>query len=140
MPPIPAALANEVRRYTESRSASFQDWHPTRREVLVATRFGNVAQVHRVAQPLGARAQLTFFDEPVGGAVYDPRGGESFLFLKDVGGNEFDQIYRYALADGRVTLLTDGAARRTARRCGAAPATASPSAAPRATARTATCG
>jgi dipeptidyl aminopeptidase/acylaminoacyl peptidase len=108
IPPIPASLAQEVRRYTESRSAGFQDWHPTRRELLVGTRFGNVAQVHRVAMPMGARTQLTFFDEPVGGAVYEPRTGASFLFLKDVGGNEFDQIYRYDFADGRITLLTDG--------------------------------
>ena len=108
IPPIPASLAAEVRRYTESRSASFLDWHPTRRELLVSTRFGNVAQVHRVAAPGGARTQLTFFDEPITAAAYDPRDGRSFLFLKDVGGNEFSQVYRYDAADGRVTLLTDG--------------------------------
>lgn len=31
LPPIPASLADEVRRYTESRSASWADWHPTER-------------------------------------------------------------------------------------------------------------
>ena len=108
IPPIPASLAEEVRRYTESRSASFLDWHPGRREVLVSTRFGNVAQVHHVAAPGGARRQLTFFDEPITTARYAPRGGDYFLFLKDVGGNEFSQVYRYDLADGRTTLLTDG--------------------------------
>ena len=30
------------------------------------------------------------------------------MFGKDVGGNEFDQLYRYDVADGRITLLTDG--------------------------------
>jgi dipeptidyl aminopeptidase/acylaminoacyl peptidase len=108
VPPIPASLASEVRRYTESRSAAFLDWHPTRRELLVSTRFGNVPQVHRVAAPGGARTQLTFFDEPISSAAYDPRDGRSILFLKDVGGNEFSQVYRYDVADGRVTLLTDG--------------------------------
>jgi dipeptidyl aminopeptidase/acylaminoacyl peptidase len=108
VPAIPASLAAEVRRYTEARSAGFLDWHPTRREILVSTRFGNVPQVHRVAAPGGARTQLTFFDEPIGAAVYEPREGRSFLFLKDVGGNEFAQIYRYDLADGRVTQLTEG--------------------------------
>ena len=47
-----------MRRYTESRSAGFMDWHPTRRELLVGTRFANVAQVHRgdpVDQPAVAR-------------------------------------------------------------------------------------
>jgi dipeptidyl aminopeptidase/acylaminoacyl peptidase len=107
VPPIPASLAAEVRRYTESRSAGFLDWHPTRRELLVATRFANAAQVHRVAMPGGARTQLTFSEEPIAEALYEPRGQGSFLFLRDVGGNEFDQIYRYD-TNGSVTPLTDG--------------------------------
>ncbi|MFM7768323.1 MAG: S9 family peptidase, partial [Bacteroidota bacterium] len=40
IPEIPSAISNEVRRYTESRSASAVDWHPTRREMLITTRFG----------------------------------------------------------------------------------------------------
>ena len=108
VPAIPASLAAEVRRYTESRSAGFADWHPTRREILISTRFGNTPQIHRVAMPGGARQQLTFFDEPIGGARYEPREGRYFLFLKDVGGNEFASLYRYDVADGRVTQLTFG--------------------------------
>ncbi|HYN79908.1 MAG TPA: S9 family peptidase [Gemmatimonadaceae bacterium] len=108
IPPIPAALAAEVRRYTESRSASLADWHPTRREVLISTRSGNTAQIHRVATPLGARAQLTFFDEPVSNASYEPGAGRYFLFTRDIGGNEFGQIYRYDVSSGAVTLLSDG--------------------------------
>jgi dipeptidyl aminopeptidase/acylaminoacyl peptidase len=108
IPPIPASLAAEARRYTESRGAGLLDWHPARRELLISTRFANTTQVHRVAMPLGARTQLTFFDEPVGETTYEPLGGRYFLFVKDVGGNEFGQIYRYDVADGRVTLLTDG--------------------------------
>ena len=108
VPPIPAALAAEVRRYTESRSAGLADWHPVKRELLVSTRFGNTPQIHRVAMPMGARTQLTFFDEPINDASYEPRAGRFFLFSKDVGGNEFAQLYRYDLADGRTTLLTDG--------------------------------
>lgn len=108
IPPVPAALAEEVRRYTEARAASLAAWHPTRREVLVSTRFGNVPQLHHVAHPGGARRQLTFFDEPIASATFEPREGRSFLFLKDVGGNEFSQVYRYDLDGGAVTLLTDG--------------------------------
>ena len=111
IPAIPASLAAEVRRYTESRSAGLADWHPTRREMLISTRFGNTPQLHRVAMPLGAREQLTFFEEPVGAAKYEPTAGRYFLFLRDVGGNEFSQIYRYDVADGRVALLTDGRSR-----------------------------
>lgn len=48
VPAIPASIVDEVRRYTEYRSASLQSWHPARREMLIATRFANAAQIHRV--------------------------------------------------------------------------------------------
>ena len=108
IPPIPASLAAEVRRYTEARGAGLADWHPTRREMLISTRFANTSQVHQVRMPLGARTQLTFFAEPLGGASYEAQQGRYFIFTRDEGGNEFTQLYRYDLADGRVTLLTDG--------------------------------
>ena len=108
VPAVPAALAAGVRRYTESRAAGLADWHPTRRALLVSTRFGNTPQIHEVAAPLGARRQLTFFDEPITGASYEPTAGRYFVFAKDVGGNEFGQLYRYDVATGAVTLLTDG--------------------------------
>ena len=108
VPAIPSSLPREVRRYTESRAATLADWHPTRREVLISTRFGNTPQLHRVAMPLGARHQLTFFDEPVTDGRYEPAQGRYFVFTRDVGGNEFAQLYRYDVANGRVTLLTDG--------------------------------
>jgi dipeptidyl aminopeptidase/acylaminoacyl peptidase len=108
VPPIPAALVEEVRRYTESRPATFADWHPTRREMLISTRFGNTPQIHHLKTPGGARTQLTFFNEPIGNARFEPQQGRYFIFGKDVGGNEFAQLYRYDVGDGRVTLLTDG--------------------------------
>ena len=55
VPPIPFALADTLRRYTESRAALFADWHPARREMLVRTRFADTAQVHSVAFPGGDR-------------------------------------------------------------------------------------
>ena len=109
IPAIPASLPSEVRRYTESRAATFVDWHPTRREVLISTRFGNTPQLHHVAMPLGARQQVTFYDEPVTSGWYEPRQGSYFVFMRDVGGDEFAQLYRHDLADGRVTQLTRGA-------------------------------
>ncbi|HEX6750674.1 MAG TPA: prolyl oligopeptidase family serine peptidase [Longimicrobium sp.] len=108
IPPIPATLAEEVRRYTESRGAGLAAWHPLRREILISTRFANTAQLHMVRMPMGARTQLTFFDEPVGGGSFEPKTGRYFLFTKDVGGNEFGQIYRYDVASGRSEMLTPG--------------------------------
>lgn len=108
IPAIPTTIVEEVKRYTESRAASFGGWHPVKHEMLITTRFGNTPQIHQVAAPLGARKQLTFFDEPVGSGGIDPIDGKFFLFSRDRGGNEFSQLYRYDFADGRVTLLTDG--------------------------------
>lgn len=108
IPAIPTSIAEEVKRYTESRAASFGGWHPTKLEMLISTRFGNTPQIHQVAAPMGARKQLTFFDEPIGSGGYDPLSAEFFLFSRDKGGNEFSQLYRYDFADGSVTLLTDG--------------------------------
>jgi dipeptidyl aminopeptidase/acylaminoacyl peptidase len=113
VPAIPQQLVDDVGRYTEFRSAAFTSWHPTRREMLISTRFGNVAQAHLVKGPGMARTQLTFFPDRVGAARFDPKSGDRFLFTKDIGGNEFFQIYRYDMADGRVTLLTDGKSRNT---------------------------
>lgn len=111
IPKIPASIAEAVRPYTEVRSASFASWHPTQREMLITTRFGDVPQVHLVKMPGGARRQLTFFPDRVAGASFQPTRGDFFVFLKDVGGGEFFQAYRYDVATGAVTLLTDGKSR-----------------------------
>jgi dipeptidyl aminopeptidase/acylaminoacyl peptidase len=108
IPSIPVSLADKVRKYTEARAAAVLDWHPTERSLLISTRFANSNQVHRVSSPGGARYQLTFFNEPVGNAIYEPKEGKYFLFTKDVGGNEFGQIFRQDISTGESTLLTDG--------------------------------
>src|SRR5438309_11513775 len=111
IPPISAAIVEEARRYSEFRTAAFWDWHPTRREMLIGTRFEDAQQLHLVKFPGGARTQLTFFPDPVSGASYQPTRGEYIVFSKDVGGAEFFQKYRYDVATGDVTLLTDGQSR-----------------------------
>lgn len=113
IPPVPVSLAEQVDRYTQFRTASLTSWHPTRREMLISTRFGDTSQVHQVAQPLGTRYQLTFFPERVSRARYQPTQGDYFVFSKDNRGNEFSQLYRYDLKTGAVTLLTDGTSRNS---------------------------
>ncbi len=109
IPEVPVELASETRPYMENRSAGFVGWHPVDKSMLVTTRFGNTNQIHRVAAPMGARKQLTFEAEPVGSAIWSPKGGDIMLVQKDVGGNEFYQIY--AMKNGRLELLTDGKSR-----------------------------
>lgn len=113
IPPIPASIAQTVERYTNFRAATLASWHPTRREMLISTRFADTPQVHLVKTPLGTRKQMTFFPERVAGASFQPTQGDYFVFSKDIGGNEFAQNYRYDLATGEITLLTDGKSRNS---------------------------
>jgi dipeptidyl aminopeptidase/acylaminoacyl peptidase len=113
VPPIPGELPEQVGRYTESRAATFQDWHPTRAEILITTRFGDTNQIHQVIQPGGDRTQLTFFPDRVEAGSFEPTKGEYFIFTKGAGGAEFFQNYRYDLATGDITLLTDGKSRNS---------------------------
>ena len=105
---IPKELANRVKKYAESRGASLAEIHPAKNEIIISTRFGSTNQFHRVTQPMGARTQITFFDEPVSGASYEPLKGEYLVYSKDVGGNEFGQLYKLDLKTLQSTLLTDG--------------------------------
>jgi dipeptidyl aminopeptidase/acylaminoacyl peptidase len=116
IPPIPASLVERAGRYGESRAADLFDWHPTKREMLIGTRFADTTQVHRVAMPGGDRQQLTFLPDRVMGASYRPHSGEYFLFTQDKGGNEFFQFFRYNPADGSAALVTDGKSRNTGAR------------------------
>ena len=111
VPKIPVALAETAGRYGSYRTASFLDWSPTGREMLISTRFGDTPQLHLVKAPVGARQQLTFYADAVSNARFHPNGGDYIVFSKDSGGGEWYQLYRYDLKTGDVTLLTDGKAR-----------------------------
>jgi len=111
IPAIPAAIAEKADAYTNYRTAGVFSWHPQKREMLIGTRFADTTQVHRVTMPGGARTQLTFFPDRVGSAEYQPHAGKYFIFSKDIGGGEWYQLYRFDVATGAVTLLTDGKSR-----------------------------
>ena len=111
VPKIPAALAASAGRYASFRSASLSDWHPTKHEMLIVTRFAETPQLHLVAMPGGARQQLTFYPDAVFNGKFHPNGGDYIVFSKDIGGGEWYQLYRYDIRTGDVTLLTDGKSR-----------------------------
>jgi dipeptidyl aminopeptidase/acylaminoacyl peptidase len=111
IPPVPEALAAKTRPYMEFRTASFSGWHPKDKSMLIATRFANTAQLHRVAGPLMARKQVSFEAEPVSGGRLAPKRGDVLVVQKDIGGGEFYQIY--TLKDGALSLLTDGKSRNS---------------------------
>lgn len=111
IPAISTTLAETAGQYGNYRTALLRDWNPEKRQMLIATRFGDTAQLHLVNMPGGARQQLTFFVDSVAGARFHPRGGDYIVFMKDIGGGEWYQFYRYDVATRNITLLTDGKSR-----------------------------
>jgi len=114
VPDIPPRIVERLNQYQNVRSASFQGWNPNGPGMLISTRFADASQIHYVEHPGGARRQLTFFKEPVGGASYYPaKDRNGFLFSMDTGGAEFFQGYFFDIEAGKTTLLTDGKSRNT---------------------------
>ena len=108
IPEITKDLSNRVKKYTEARGASLVAVNPVKDEIIIATRFGTTAQFHKVSQPLGIRKQITFFDEPISNGSFEPTKGDFMVYSKDVGGNEFGQLYSMNIKTLESTLLTDG--------------------------------
>jgi len=114
IPEIPTSIVSSLNRYQNVRSAGFLDWTEDGNSIYVSTRFGDVSQVHRVGHPGGARQQVTFFDEPVGGVQRQP-GGSKMIFTMDAGGSEFSQIFLLDPAgNDDAIMLTDGKSRNGA--------------------------
>lgn len=109
VPETPAPVRERLRQYVNTRAAGFQDFLPDG-SILITTRFGDSSQVHRVAQPMGMRQQLTYFAEPVGGANTRPNASQ-FMFSKDTGGDEQFQGFLFDIASGKISRFTDPAMR-----------------------------
>lgn len=109
IPPIPASVAGQVAKYTDFRGHSFVDWHPLRREMLVAHRKAgaSTAQLFRVASPMAEPEQLTDAADPVYRASYEPHDGKYIVFARSSGGDEADKLYRLDLPSRQVTPIAD---------------------------------
>ena len=113
VPEIPESLVQALNRYQNVRSAGFQSWNLDGSGIFISTRFGDVNQLHRVDHPGGARHQITFFSEPVGGVARQPHGS-NLVFTMDAGGSEFSQIFLLDPAgSAEAVLMTDGESRNT---------------------------
>lgn len=106
LPTVPADLVERLRRYQNTRGATFAGWLADG-AILVGTRFGETVQAHRVAAPMAMREQLTFHAEPLAAMLAAPTG-DGFVYGKDVGGSEFWQLYRFDLATRESQLISDG--------------------------------
>src|SRR5262245_34946817 len=108
IPSVETPLTARLDDYMNSRGASFVDWLPDD-SMLVATRFADVEQLHRVAMPMGDREQLTFYREPVTVARAPQSAvAPGFVFLRDQGGNENAQAFYFDLSTRAIRMLTTG--------------------------------
>ena len=113
VPEIPKELYIDVYRYQNVRAAAFRAWTADSKAIYVSTGFGDVDSLHRVDMPLGARRQITFYDEPIGGIVAQPAANQ-LLFTRDAGGSEFAQVFKLDHTTGEAQMLTDGESRNSA--------------------------
>lgn len=111
VPPIPEELDARMGQYLNTRTATLGELSDDGKTMLVATRFAETNQLHRVEAPGGARYQLTFNDEPVRQPSFVPGTTDQILYMSDIGGNEAYQLFRLDLRSGKTTLLTDGKSR-----------------------------
>jgi Tol biopolymer transport system component len=107
--PEPAAgLSEKLNGYLSARQATPLGFSP-KGQLLIATRFGDVDQLHLVERPGGERRQLTFLREPITQAAFSPDPARSaYVYLEDEGGNEKAQLYYQRLDEPAAKLLTDG--------------------------------
>ncbi|MDN7124593.1 S9 family peptidase [Pseudidiomarina terrestris] len=113
IPTIPVRIGEQLTRYQNIRSAAFRSFNADGDAIYISTRFGDVAQIHKVSEAGGYRQQLTFFAEPVGGIARQP-GSNAMIFSMDAGGNEFSQLFKLDPASGDYHMLSDGESRNGA--------------------------
>src|SRR6202453_678908 len=108
IPEPSAGLTEKLDAYLGARQATPLGFSP-KGQLLIATRFGDVDELHLVERPGGERRQLTFLREPVTQAAFSPDPGRSaYVYLEDEGGNEKTQLYYQRLGEPGAKLLTDG--------------------------------
>jgi dipeptidyl aminopeptidase/acylaminoacyl peptidase len=94
--------------YLSAREATPLGFTP-KDQLLIATRFGDVEQLHLVEHPLGERRQITFLRRAVTQAAFAPDPNRNaFLYVADSAGDARPQIYYQRLGEPRSRRLTDG--------------------------------
>ena len=113
VPEIPREVFLDLYRFQNVRAAAFRAWTADSQSIYVSTGFGDVDSIHRVDMPLGARRQVTFYEEPVGGIAGQP-GTDRLVFTRDAGGSEFAQLFLLDPVTGEAEMLSDGESRNGA--------------------------
>jgi dipeptidyl aminopeptidase/acylaminoacyl peptidase len=108
IPEPPSGSTEQLDAYLSARQATPLGWSP-KGQLLIATRFGDVDQLHVVDRAGGERRQITFLRDPIAYGAFSPDPNRSaVVFSKDVGGNENAQLYYQRVGEPRARMLTDG--------------------------------
>jgi dipeptidyl aminopeptidase/acylaminoacyl peptidase len=108
IPDQPLASADALDAYLSAREATPLGFTP-KGQLLIATRFDDVDQLHLVDRPGADRRQITFLREPIRQAAFSPDPGRSaYYYLQDAGGDGNTQIYYQRLGEMAARRLTDG--------------------------------
>jgi dipeptidyl aminopeptidase/acylaminoacyl peptidase len=109
-----SANADMLDAYLGARQATPLGFSP-KGQLLIATRFGDVEQLHVVDHAGADRRQLTFLREPIDGGEYSPDPNRNaFFYLKDADGDGNTQIYYQRVGEIAPRRLTDGKSRNIA--------------------------
>jgi len=111
VPAIPRERVADLLPYENIRTASIVDWHPTERKIYIRTRFAQSVQLHEVAMPMGARRQLTFYNDPLSWVAARPNDPNQVVYAVNEAGAENFQFYLLDRATGRARRFTDGKSR-----------------------------
>jgi dipeptidyl aminopeptidase/acylaminoacyl peptidase len=107
IPDAPADLTDRLAGYLSARQATPLGFSP-KGALLIATRFGDVDQLHLVERAQGARRQLTFLSAPIDQAAFSPDPARSaYVYLLDADGGGHTQLY-YQRQGEPARRLTDG--------------------------------
>jgi dipeptidyl aminopeptidase/acylaminoacyl peptidase len=78
-------------------------------QVLIATRFGDVDELHLVDQALGFRRQMTFTREPVLAGAFSPDPNRNaFFYAADSSSDGNSRLYYQRVGEATPRRLTDG--------------------------------
>jgi dipeptidyl aminopeptidase/acylaminoacyl peptidase len=80
----------------------------TKGQVLIATRFGEVDELHLVDQALGALHQITFTREPVLRGAFSPDPNRNAFFYLADSASESQQLFYQRVGDPTARRLSDG--------------------------------
>ena len=105
---LSADKADKLDAYLSAREARPQGF-TGKGQVLIATRFGEVDELHIVDQALGARRQTTFVREPVLRGAFSPDPNRNaFFYSADSATDGNSQLYYQRVGDPTARRLTDG--------------------------------